>query len=225
MIIALIPARSGSKRIKNKNIIRLGKKPLMVNSLELCKNSKIFDKIHLSTDSKKYSKIAKKFGYEPDFLRSRKHSTDNTPLIITLREELKNFKKLGYKVKEICIISATSPFLKISDIVQARKLFLKFKKKYPVISVCKFPTKIERGLKLNKNFLQFINKKNIIKKNQNFTNSFFPTGHIAYYNAELLLKSDKNIFKYVPLFIDRLRAIDIDEPEDLQIVKKLIKFI
>ena len=43
MIIALIPARSGSKRIKNKNILRLGKKPLMINSLELCKNSKIFE--------------------------------------------------------------------------------------------------------------------------------------------------------------------------------------
>ena len=225
MIIALIPARSGSKRIKDKNILRLNKKPLMINSLELCKKSKIFDKIHLSTDSQKYSKIAKKFGYEPDFLRSRKLSTDNTPLIVTLREELKNFKKLGYNIKDVCIVSATSPFLKVSDLIQTRKLFLKFKRKYPVISVCKFPTKIERGLKLNKNFLQFIYKKNIIKKNQNFTNSFFPTGHIAYYNAEFLLKSSKNVFKYVPLFIDRLRAIDIDEPEDLQIVKKLIKFI
>ena len=225
MIIALIPARSGSKRIKNKNILRLNKKPLMINSLELCKKSKIFDKIHLSTDSQKYSKIAKKFGYEPDFLRIPKFSTDNTPLIITLREELKNFKKLGYNIKDVCIISATSPFLKVSDIIQAKKLFLKFKRKYPVISVCKFPTKIERGLKINKNFLQFINKKNIIKKNQNFSDSFFPTGHIAYYNAEFLLKSSKNIFKYIPLFIDRLRAIDIDEPEDLQIVKKLIKFI
>jgi len=225
MIIALIPARSGSKRIKDKNILRLNKKPLMINSLELCKKSKIFDKIHLSTDSKKYAKIAKKFGFEPDFLRIPKFSTDNTPLIITLREELKNFKKLGYNIKDVCIISATSPFLKVSDIIQAKKLFLKFKRKYPVISVCKFPTKIERGLKLNKNFLQFINKKNIIKKNQNFSDSFFPTGHVAYYNAEFLLKSSKNIFKYVPLFIDRLRAIDIDEPEDLQIVKKLIKFI
>ena len=225
MIIALIPARSGSKRIKNKNILRLNKKPLMINSLELCKKSKIFDKIHLSTDSLKYSKIAKKFGYEPDFLRIPKFSSDNTPLIITLREELKNFKKLGYNIKDVCIVSATSPFLKVSDIIQAKKLFLKFKRKYPVISVCKFPTKIERGLKINKNFLQFINKKNIIKKNQNFSNSFFPTGHIAYYNAEFLLKSSQNIFKYVPLFIDRLRAIDIDEPEDLQIAKKLIKFI
>lgn len=225
MIIALIPARSGSKRIKDKNILRLNKKPLMINSLELCKKSKIFDKIHLSTDSQKYSKIAKKFGYEPDFLRIPKFSKDNTPLIITLREELKNFKKLGYNIKDVCIISATSPFLKVSDIIQAKKLFLKFKRKYPVISVCKFPTKIERGLKINKNFLQFINKKNIIKKNQNFSDSFFPTGHIAYYNAEFLLKSSKNIFKYIPLFIDRLRAIDIDEPEDLQIVKKLIKFI
>jgi len=225
MIIALVPARSGSKRIKDKNILRIGKKPLMINSLEICKKSKIFDKIHLSTDSKKYSKIAKRFGYEPNFLRSRKLSKDNTPLIKTLREELKNFKKLGYKVKEICIISSTSPFLKTNDIIKARKLFLKFKKKYPVISVCEFPAKIERGLKMNKNFLQFINEKNIIKKNQNFTSSFFPTGHIAYYNAEFLLKSSKNKFKYLPLFINRLRAIDIDEPGDLKTVKKLIKFI
>ena len=59
MIIALVPARSGSKRIKDKNILRIGKKPLMINSLEICKKSKIFDKIHLSTDSKKYSKIAR----------------------------------------------------------------------------------------------------------------------------------------------------------------------
>ncbi len=224
MIIALVPARSGSKRIKDKNILRIAKKPLMINSLEICKKSKIFDKIHLSTDSKKYSKIAKKFGYEPDFLRSHKFSKDNTPLIKTLREELKNFKKLGYIVKEVCIISSTSPFLKPSDIIKARKLFLKFKKKYPVISVCKFPAKIERGLKMNKNFLQFIDKKNITKKNQNFTNSFFPTGHIAYYNAEYLLKSSNNKFRYVPLFMDKLKAIDIDEPEDLKTVKKLIKF-
>ena len=173
MIIALVPARSGSKRIKDKNILRIAKKPLMINSLEICKKSKIFDKIHLSTDSKKYSKIAKKFGYEPDFLRSHKFSKDNTPLIKTLREELKNFKKLGYIVKEVCIISSTSPFLKPSDIIKARKLFLKFKKKYPVISVCKFPAKIERGLKMNKNFLQFIDKKKYYKKKSKFYKFFF----------------------------------------------------
>ena len=121
----------------------MGKKPLRIYSLELCKNSKIFDKIHLSTDSKKYSKIAKKFGYKPDFLRSRKHSTDNTPLIITLREELTNFKKLGYKVKEICIISATSPFLKISDIVQARKLFLNLKKNTQLYLYASFLLKLK----------------------------------------------------------------------------------
>ena len=53
--------------------------------------------------------IAKKFGYEPEYLRGHKISTANTPLVITLREELKNFRKLGYNVKEVCIISATSP--------------------------------------------------------------------------------------------------------------------
>ena len=127
MIIALVPARSGSKRIKDKNILRIAKKPLMINSLEICKKSKIFDKIHLSTDSKKYSKIAKKFGYEPDFLRSHKFSKDNTPLIKTLREELKNLKIRIYSERSMYYILDIS-ILKPSDIIKARKLFLKFKK-------------------------------------------------------------------------------------------------
>ena len=223
MLLAIIPARSGSKRIKNKNIRLLNKKPLMIHSLQLCKKSKIFNKIHLSTNSKKYARIAKKFGFEIDFLRNKKMAQDKTPLIDSIRDDLIKFKKKGDLIKEICIVSATSPLLKVKDILDARKLFLKFKKKYPVISVCEFPAIIERGMKLKNKMMVFINNKTITENTQKFTKSFFPTGNIAYYNAEKLLKNKVRKFNYIPLYLDRLRAIDIDETEDLKITKKLLK--
>ena len=60
MNIAIIPARSGSKRIKNKNIKLFKNKPIISYAIKTCINSKIFDKIFVSTDSEKIAKIAKK---------------------------------------------------------------------------------------------------------------------------------------------------------------------
>ena len=72
-IIALIPARSGSERIKNKNIIDFFGKPLIFYSINSAIKSSIFDKIVVSTDSSKYAKIAKKYGAEVPFLRPKKY--------------------------------------------------------------------------------------------------------------------------------------------------------
>ena len=71
MKLLIVPARSGSKRIKDKNVINFYNKPLLVHSLQIAKKSKIFDYIHLSTDSKKYAKIAEKYGFEVKFLRDK----------------------------------------------------------------------------------------------------------------------------------------------------------
>ena len=69
MKLAIIPARSGSTRIKDKNIINFCGKPLITYSLQTASESGIFDKIHVSTDSKKYQKLVNELGYKTDFLR------------------------------------------------------------------------------------------------------------------------------------------------------------
>ena len=74
MNIAIIPARSGSKRIKNKNIKRFCKKPIIYWSIKAAIKSKVFKKIYVSTDSKKIANLSKKFGAEVPFLRSKKLS-------------------------------------------------------------------------------------------------------------------------------------------------------
>ena len=120
MIIALIPARSGSKRIKNKNILRLNKKPLMINSLELCKKSKIFDKIHVSTDSKKIQHMVKSMGIKNFFLRPKRLSTSKAPKIPAIRHALNQSEKhYNKKYDYIVDLDATSPLRTIKDIKKA----------------------------------------------------------------------------------------------------------
>lgn len=70
-VLALIPARSGSKRVKNKNIRPLGEKPLIAYTIEAAKKAKLVDRVIVSTDSKKIAEIAKQYGAEVPFLRPK----------------------------------------------------------------------------------------------------------------------------------------------------------
>ena len=91
--LVIIPARSGSKRILNKNIKLFLKKPLIYYCLEELKKSKLFNKIHISTDSKKISKLVAKKNVKFDFLRPKKLSGNNVGLWPVMKYVLERFKK------------------------------------------------------------------------------------------------------------------------------------
>ena len=90
MTICIIPARSGSKRIKNKNIQKINNQHLIEIVIKIAKKSGIFSRIVVSTDSKKIAKIAKNFGAEVPFFRSKKLSDDYTPTYKVLIDCIKN---------------------------------------------------------------------------------------------------------------------------------------
>ena len=73
--IAIIPARSGSKGLKDKNIRLLNEKPLLAYSVEAALESGVFDEVMVSTDSEKYAEIAKEYGASVPFLRSAELSS------------------------------------------------------------------------------------------------------------------------------------------------------
>ena len=75
-ILIIIPARSGSKGIKNKNMKKIKGYPLIYYSIKYAKKTKFIDKIVVSTDSKKYCKIVNKFGVETPFLRKKSLAGD-----------------------------------------------------------------------------------------------------------------------------------------------------
>ena len=91
--LAIIPARGGSKGLKNKNILKFNNKPLLAWSIIAAKKSKLFSKIIVSTDSKKIAVIAKKYGAEVPFLRPKKLSSDRSKSVDLVIHALDFYKK------------------------------------------------------------------------------------------------------------------------------------
>ena len=93
MNIAVIPARKGSKRIKNKNIKLFKNRPMIYWTIKAAKDSKLFNKIYVDTDSKKIAKLAKYLGVEVPFLRSKQLANDKVSVNYSTYYFIKNLKK------------------------------------------------------------------------------------------------------------------------------------
>lgn len=117
--IAIIPARSGSKGLKDKNIKLLNGKPLMAYSIEAAIKSNQFDKIFVSTDSKEYAEIGKAYGADVSFLRSEAMSSDTAGTWDTVREVLSEFDKRGEHYDIVMLLQPTSPLRSHEDIINA----------------------------------------------------------------------------------------------------------
>ena len=103
--LLIIPAKGYSKRIKEKNIKKFHGKPIISYTLSTAKKSKLFKKIHVSTESKKIKRIVEHLGYKIDFLRPKSLSKNNTPTIDVLKYVFNRFSDLNYEFDEIWTIS------------------------------------------------------------------------------------------------------------------------
>ena len=155
---AIIPARSGSRGLKNKNIIKFLNKPLLVHSINFAKKLKFVDKVILSTDSKKYKKIGEKNGAEVPFLRSKKASSSHSMEEDVLEDLRKKLIKNDIMPPDYVLwLRPTCPLRNLNTYYKAYKKFKKLEK-----SVCIVSQTDPRV---------FISKKNVlIPLNQNFKN-------------------------------------------------------
>ena len=117
-LLAVILARSNSKRIKNKNIEIFHGKPMIYWSIRACQKTGLFKKIIVSTNSSKIANIAKKYGANVPFLRSKKNSGDNIPTIKVVHEVFKKVKKIHPdRYSAACILYASTPFIYYKDLI------------------------------------------------------------------------------------------------------------
>ena len=117
--IAIIPARSGSKGLPNKNILMLGNKPLIAYTIEAALKSKMFERVIVSTDSLEYKYIAEKFGAEV-FMRSEELSNDKASSFVVIEDVL---KKIGTPVDYFVLLQVTSPFRTENHIRESIEVF------------------------------------------------------------------------------------------------------
>lgn len=133
--LAIIPARSGSKGIKDKNIINLKGKPLIAYTIETAKESQIFDEIMVSTDSLKIAEISKSFGAKVPFLRPKELATDNAKSLDVILHALNYYINKNIEFDYFVLLQPTSPLRNSKDIKDAVNLLFE-RNANSVVSVC-----------------------------------------------------------------------------------------
>ena len=219
--LLIIPARKGSKRIKNKNFKKFNGKPIIFYSIELALKSKIFNKIHISTDNKKIKSLLKNYPITIDFLRPKSLSGDNTGLLKVFNFVVKKFETLGKKFDEIWYITPCSPLIKPSNLISA-SIYFKKKRSNAMLAISNFSPPAQWALKLDsygKLVPIYENKLNF--KSQNLEKRFYDTGTFGAFKSDVLKK--KNKISYIGYSIPRFQGIDIDTMEDWELAEKIYK--
>ena len=221
--IAILPARSGSKRIKNKNIIDFFGKPIIAYALEAASKSQLFDKIHVSTDSDEIKNIVQSLGYPVEFMRPSELSGDTVGTFPVLQWILEKYNSLNKNYDDIFNIMPAAPFLKPDDLTEAYELYLKHNKKHPLHVVSEFPTPIEWAYRRDeKGMLDPVQPGAYAIRSQDLEKAYYETGPFSIFHVSQLIGNnpvnDKGFISYV---IQKDRAIDIDDKQDLLFAKKL----
>ena len=130
-VLGIIPARSGSKGIKQKNIQKLDGKPLIQYSIEQALDSKI-SKLVVNTDDPKIALLSKSLGAEIPFLRPKKLAGDKTTTYDVIENTISHFKKISYFADIVVILQPTTPF-RPKDIINDSISLLQLKHLYTII--------------------------------------------------------------------------------------------
>ena len=221
MTICIIPARSGSKRLKDKNIKKFAGKPIIGHAIKIAQSSGLFSKIVVSTDSKKISNISKRYGAEVPFLRSKKLSDDFTTtseVLIDCIERISS-KKTAF---HFCLYPTTTLISK-EDLIKAYKK-IKKEKANLLIAITDFETSPYRALKVSNNQIDFYFKKYAKYRTQDLPKLFCDSGSFYIFKTVSLLKDKGKLNnKSTYYYLDRDKAVDIDNIKDFKLAELLFK--
>ena len=221
-VIAVIPARGGSKRIPHKNIKEFCGKPMIAYSIEAAKNAGIFDRIIVSTDSEKIAFTAKEFGADVPFMRPCELADDHTGTDAVILHALKWLMEDREKIDYICCIYATAPFVRAEYIIKGYNI-LRDKNAASCFSVTTYPFPIFRSLKINDNGrLEMFWPEYRETRSQDLTEAYHDAGQFYWADVKSYLKEKQFYSKdAVPVVLPRYLVQDIDTPEDWETAEKM----
>lgn len=224
--LALIPARSGSRRIPGKNIKHFGGKPIIAYTIEAALASGVFEQVMVSTDDPEIASIALSYGARVPFLRSLENSGDQAHLANVIIEVLENYRQAGMPFSAFCCLLATAPFLTPETIRTAKNLLMSSNANM-VVTVSKFAYPIQRALKIQTDGKASMYwPENYNKRSQDLEPSYHDAGQLYFGLSE-------KFFSQPQFFTDNTRALvlpehmvqDIDTPEDWEIAEFKLKHL
>ena len=224
-ILALIPARGGSKRILEKNIINFRGKPLISYAIQTALEASIFDEIYVSTDSEKIGEIALQNGATEILARPESISNDEATIFDVVNYHAKKnhyFKECEF----LCLIYATSPLLLAEDLTSAFNNLCE-NKLNSVVSCQTFSFPPLRSFHLNRDnhSIEYFFPEFKDTRSQDLPHLFHDSGDFLWVRFQEFLKQKKLLPKpNHPFMLPKYRGIDIDNEEDLEFANFLYEF-
>jgi len=220
MNIAIVPARAGSKRIKNKNIKKFLGKPIIFYTLEKLFNSKLFDKIIVSSNSKKILNICSRKFNIIKHKRNKKYSSEKTSTLDAVNSCIKEIKLLSHDC--ICCVYPCVPLLNIRDLIKSKKKMQLNKDKF-VVPIVPFAHPVERALIFQYGKITPLNKKKIVMRGQECQKTFHDSGQFYWGKAKTWLRSRDILSNCIGYKMNQSDCIDINIPDDWMRAEQLFK--
>ena len=220
MNVAVIPARGGSKRIPHKNIKEFYGKPIIAWSIEVAKQSKLFDHILVSTDDKEIAEIAKYYGAEVPFMRPEELSDDYTGTTEVMAHVVSRMHEEGLEPDAVCCIYATSVFLTMNDLKKGFEALNKGEWQY-AFAVTDFEYPIFRSFKERPNGgVEMFYPEYFEKRSQDLPIALHDAAQFYWGRPNAWIKNLKMFDHHSrPISIPRWRVQDIDTEDDWKIAE------
>lgn len=224
MKIAIIPARIGSKRISKKNIRLFCNKPLIAHIIALAKESQLFDRVIISTDSEEIAEVALNAGGEVPFMRPENLADDYTSTMAVMKHATDWLHNNNIPAQYICCLYATAVLLTKDDLYNAYEMLKKTDASY-VFSVIQYSHPIQRALLMNeaKQIKMSLPKFHNIRT-QDLEKHYYDAGQF-YWGKVSSFSEEKPIFNSNSLayVMAPNTVIDIDTLEDFHLAETLYK--
>ncbi len=226
IMLAIIPARGGSKGLPGKNIKELMGKPLIAYTIEAALNSSVISRVIVSTDDEKIASVAKKYGAEVPYIRNSELASDSASAIDVYIDAIQRLE-IENKTDPFMVLLPTVPFRTSKNIDEAYDLFNK-KKARTLISVVEAKTPASWYLDINKDGTvqscgYGLEKGTVLNRQENKKN-YIPNGAIYILDYELL-KKERTYYceKTIPYIMDGKSSVDIDSIEDFEYAEYLLQ--
>lgn len=204
-MLALIPARGGSKRIPKKNIREFFGRPIISYSIAAALEAEIFDEVMVSTDNTEIAEISKTIGAQIPFLRSADTSDDHSTISDVVDEVLAQYEARGKLFDVVCVIYPTAPFVTAEKIKRGLNLLLE-RNHEAVFYVVKFSHPIQRAWTIDGEKLSFVSPENKNRRSQDLQATYHDAGQLFWITRQAFLRN-RNVF------VDDIGAVELPERE------------
>lgn len=218
-IVAIIPARGGSKRIPRKNVKEFCGRPILSYSIDAAKDSGLFDEIMVSTDDKEIAAIAATYGANVPFFRSTNSASDYATTTDVLLEVIRTYQERGSNFTWLCCIYPTAPFVTAEKLKRAFKQ-LNESDADALIPVVPFSYPPLRGLIVREERASMKWPEYTFTRSQDLETIYHDCGQFYFIRTDTLIR-EKNLLceKLIPMAVSELEVQDIDNETDWELAE------